>query len=57
MSDDVDAALANLFYALLKAGPHSEAIAYQQLKGPWEQMSRRKRTVAVITILLRGLDD
>lgn len=55
--DDVDRALEQLFYALLKAGPGSQAIAWRQMAAPWQQMSQRKRIIAIMTILLTRLDE
>lgn len=54
--DDVDEALGRLFYALLKADPKSQGITWRQINEPWEQMPRRKRIIAIITVLLNQLD-
>ena len=55
--DEVDQALKQLFYALLKASPKSEAITLRQLDGAWEVMGRRRRIVAIMTSLLHQLED
>ncbi len=55
--DDIDRALEQLFYALLKAGPGSQAVTWRQITAPWQQMSRRKRLIAVMTVLLTRLDE
>ena len=53
--DAVDAALEQLFYALLSAGPRSQGIAWAKLSAPWQSMPRRKRIAAIATMLVDRL--
>jgi hypothetical protein len=56
--DEIDEGLKQLFYAFLKASPKTQAITSRQLaEGPWDLLPRRKRIVALMTVLLRQLDD
>lgn len=53
--DEIDRALEQLFHALLTAGPRSQALAWNRLSGPWQQMARRKRIAAIVTLLVDQL--
>ncbi len=53
--DNIDAALEQLFYALLTAGPRSQAVALRKLSAPWQSMPRRKRIAAIVTMLVDRL--
>lgn len=56
--DEIDEGLKHLFYAFLKASLKTQAVASRQLvEGPWDLLFRRKRIVALMTVLLRQLDD
>lgn len=50
--DEIDEGLKHLFYAFLKASPETQAVASRLLvEGPWDLLSRRKRIVALMTVL------
>ncbi len=55
--DEIDESLKQLFYAFLKTSPKTQAVASSRLDGPWDLLPRRKRIVALMTVLLRQLDD
>ena len=56
--DEVDQALKQLFLALMKANPKTEAFAWREAAGgPWDALPRRKRIVSIMTVLLRLLDE
>jgi hypothetical protein len=55
--DEIDEALKHLFLALLNASPKMSADIRRQLEKPWELMSRRRRIISLMTVLLRQLDE